>query len=417
MHLLRRACHAAALLLASTICVRPSLVRAQSSALTGALPLDLRVGCGASTPYGGDIAPPSPTQVTRSYWFVVEHPIAQFISLHFAEFNLPKDDVVVIRATKPDDSETTQLRYRGSDKSGAFFSMPLFTKSVTIELYTSGEREGMKASECVGFVVDEFRFLAQESVLGNSTKEEICGGGDDSNEAACFRGQPQIYRRAKPIARLLTQKGRKSFFCSAWLVGCEGHMLTNHHCISNDDEAINTVFEFGGEGDTCDVKCNRAFGCRSKQRFTGRLIAADEELDYALIKLDVNPVDEYGFLQMRESGAELSERIYIPQHPSGWGKRVAVKTDDGEFGQVVSLTRGGCAVDQVAYYLDTRGGSSGSPVIGWRDHTVVALHHCGPCPNTAINMNKIVPHLRARFLLPECSLSSDGPDCQCSANI
>ncbi|GLD93069.1 hypothetical protein PINS_up001661 [Pythium insidiosum] len=192
-------------------------------------------------------------------------------------------------------------------------------------------------------------------------------------------------------------------------------MLTNHHCISSDDEAVNTVFEFGGEGATCDIKCDRAFGCRSKTRFTGQFVAADEELDYALIKLDVNPTGDFGFLQIRESGAELGERIYIPQHPSGWGKRVAVKTDDGEFGQVSSLTQPGCAFDQVAYYLDTRGGSSGSPVIGWADQSVVALHHCGACPNTAINMNKIVPHLRERGLLPQCALSTDGPDCQCSA--
>ena len=54
-----------------------------------------------------------------------------------------------------------------------------------------------------------------------------------------------------------------------------------------------------------------------------------------------NVTGTYGFLQLRESGAKLNERIYIPQHPKGWGKRIALlssnSNDDGGVARVFSL--------------------------------------------------------------------------------
>jgi hypothetical protein len=36
----------------------------------------------------------------------------------------------------------------------------------------------------------------------------------------------------------------------------------------------------------------------------------------------------------------------------------------------------GTGYNDVGYWADTQGGSSGSPVLGYADHKVVALHHC-----------------------------------------
>ncbi|POM72555.1 Serine protease V8 [Phytophthora palmivora] len=81
-----------------------------------------------------------------------------------------------------------------------------------------------------------------------------------------------------------------------------------------------------------------------------------------------------------------------------------MKTDNG-WGTVTSLSVNGCAREQVAYMLDTQGGSSGSPVLGWSDNAVVALHHCGGCPNTAINSNKLVTDMKTRNILPNNAVS------------
>lgn len=72
---------------------------------------------------------------------------------------------------------------------------------------------------------------------------------------------------------------------------------------------------------------------------------------------------------MREEGATNGERIYIPQHPQAWGKRIAVGSSDthdtGGFARVYSLNEPRCggSGNDVGYYADTQGGFSGSPVL------------------------------------------------------
>ena len=46
------------------------------------------------------------------------------------------------------------------------------------------------------------------------------------------------------------------------------------------------------------------------------------------MKLSNNVSNQYGFLQLREDGAIQGERIYIPQHPQAWVKRIAVESTD-----------------------------------------------------------------------------------------
>ena len=89
-------------------------------------------------------------------------------------------------------------------------------------------------------------------------------------------------------------------------------------------------------------------------------------------------------MRLRASGAVLDERIYHPQHPAGWGKRIAVVStypaDVTDRRLQLRLEPDRAAVlggsSDVGYWTDTEGGSSGSPVLGYADHKVVALHHC-----------------------------------------
>ncbi len=47
----------------------------------------------------------------------------------------------------------------------------------------------------------------------------------------------------------------------------------------------------------------------------------------------------------------------------------------------------------MGYYCDTQGGSSGSPVLGYSDHLVVALHHCAYCPNRGVPIEAVISDL------------------------
>ncbi|HKZ76466.1 MAG TPA: proprotein convertase P-domain-containing protein, partial [Actinomycetota bacterium] len=47
----------------------------------------------------------------------------------------------------------------------------------------------------------------------------------------------------------------------------------------------------------------------------------------------------------------------------------------------------------VGYLCDTEGGSSGSPVLGYSDHKVIALHHCGGCANSGVQITGVIASL------------------------
>ncbi|KAG6620834.1 serine protease V8 [Phytophthora cinnamomi] len=333
--------------------------------------------------------------------YLVTNPLAEFIAVHFKDFNLPDSDYVQVRSADPASLDKRVLQFRGNETNGEFYASGLSTTSVMVELFTEAASsvQAANTSECVGFVVDSFQYLGQEPSLSGA-KEEICGA-DNSQEARCYTDYSNAFQASNTVARLLIKKSTGSFFCTGWLIGSEGHLITNHHCISEQDHASNTEFEFMAEGAYCSVDCASARACMGTIEATSAtLIYADPTLDYALVQLPINLSWKYGYLRLRSGGAVMDERIYLAGHPAGWGKRIAIKTDDG-WGAVTSLTMGGCAANQVAYYLDTQGGSSGSPIIAWQDNMVVALHHCGGCPNTAIDSADLVNDMRWRGILPE----------------
>ena len=211
---------------------------------------------------------------------------------------------------------------------------------------------------------------------------------------------PVVYETSRATLRILNE-GRAH--CTGWLVGDEGHILTNYHCIQTQWGANNMRFEAMAEGATCQTNCASARRCPGTSIHTtpATLIktGGSIEKDYTLLQLSPEDrkaaVSTYGYLKLRRSGPVLGERIYIPQHPRGWGKRIAMK-DGKDWATVIDVNTtdfNGCGLGQVGYKADTQGGSSGSPVIGLEDHAVIGIHHCGGCSsyaNTATHMNVLI---------------------------
>lgn len=351
-------------------------------------------------------------------WFdEVSFPGATYIAVHFARFDLADGDRVVVRS--PDGAQSWTYTGYGRGELGkspdGFFATHVNGDRVILELFTTG------STTSFGYRVDYYgrgynndeleqlwaRGLGEKMnlALPPSRNESVCGT-DDTEEAKCYQAsEPAAYDTARAVARL-TLNGNAH--CTGWLVGCEGHVMTNEHCIGSQSTLNNIDFEFMAEGADCATNCATTLGCPGTiEASGGTLVQVDAPLDYALVIPDTTvgggtdlPAT-YGYMKLRDTGAVDGERIYIPQHPAGWGKRIAMESthpgDTGGLTIVSGLSEPACATGgppDVGYFADTQGGSSGSPVLGYSDDKIVALHHCrgnAACTSTAGDPNRGVP--------------------------
>jgi len=335
----------------------------------------------------------------------LHHRDATYIQPHFSRFHLAPGDHVVVRS--PDGRSA--WRYEGLGRAGlgldprGFWSSRIPGDTAVVELYSRNTQGDF------GYAIDQFfRGLTEiEIVEENPNSPAALCGVDDSDWAACYAAiEPEIYDESRAVARLKVP-GQQ---CTGWLVGCEGHLLTNNHCIGDAFDANNTDYEFMAEGATCATSCDtHPFCLGTIVATTATLVQTDVDLDYSLVLLPTNATDTYGYMILRQGGPVNNERVYIPQHASGWGKRFSVvsdhATDQSGYCEVFSLNEPPCSggsVTDVGYYCDTRAASSGSPVLGYSDHRVVSLHHCGTCPNRGVNIANVILSLGAN--LPQCAL-------------
>jgi hypothetical protein len=235
---------------------------------------------------------------------------------------------------------------------------------------------------------------------------------DDKEWIKCYDGTA-MYDESRAVCRLLING---NIACTGWLLGSEGHVMTNQHCIELQADASNTDYEFMAEGATCATDCSSWGACPGTvAASSGTLVKTDYDLDYSLILLPTNVSPTSGYMQLRSELPTVGERIYIPQHPEHYGKQIAVNSDiDGPYAKIYSTTQPPChgGPGDIGYYADTDGGSSGSPVLAYSDNLVVALHHCGACPNRGVPVTAIITHLAAD--LPDNAVSG-GPVPYCPA--
>jgi len=382
--------------------------------------------------------PVAKDKTTPVHTDVVGYPDATFISVHFAVFDLAPGDYVLVKS--PDGSQEFRYEGLGRDDLGrskeGFFAGHIRGDVALVELYSVGGKQGY------GYEIDFIgRGYNNEDIqelwdagLGEelelpepqSLGESLCTG-DDTREAKCYQtSEPEAYDQSRTLVRLLITKPSGQFWCTGWLLGCDGHVMTNRHCIENQTQASNTDYEFMAEGASCGVFCGFGGACSGVTEATGAtLVASNFLLDYALVQPNTatDLAATYGYLRFRASGAVVDERIYVPQHPAGWGKRIALEStypdDVTGFPHVVSVADAPCygGPGDVAYWADTQGGSSGSPVLAYDDHRVVALHHCRGSafcasgnpgfddPNRGVPVGAIISNLGGN--LPPCALSVD----------
>ena len=240
-----------------------------------------------------------------------------------------------------------------------------------------------------GMTTDERAAADKRAAEKESTQREesICGRVDSGENAACYRSSdPVAYAHAKPVARLLINGVE---LCSAWRVGPNNRMFTNHHCIADSADASDTEVWFNYE---C-ARCDGGPTLRPTKVWGDRVLATNTTLDYTLFSVqNFAAITKFGYLVLDVRQPARGEELYIPQHPRGDPTVIAAEDPQERSGncEVSDPSYDGYANNSdISYYCDTDGGSSGSPVISRKTNEVIALHHFGGCPNSGVRIDLI----------------------------
>ena len=342
---------------------------------------------------------------TRDGWELeIRHPGATYIALHFAAFDLQPGESLTL--SDPTGEQAVTLRGRGKRDAGTFWARHIKGDSVLVEFFTQRSRAG-------GFEIDRYAVghTDLDSAAGFSAPgpEAICGADDKDNSVCYEDSHPTEYDRSKAVARLLIQGIR---LCSGWLASVDSHLITNEHCITDASDALNTDYEFMAEVRKCPH--SSCVLCDTGDVFSGATFIRDNaDLDYALVRIDSgDPAAAYGYLEIDDRDAVTGEPIYIPQHPGGFAKQIAIESSDPAdpgWCEVDGFTEGCTSTSylDVGYQCDTKGGSSGSPVIARDTQKVIALHHCADCLNRGVPINLIYDEIGAIVDAPPCMLPDD----------
>ena len=314
---------------------------------------------------------------------------AAFLRVHFRSFHLAPGDALVV--SRPDGGDLTRYRGRGPAHTGAFWSFSVPGDTAVLTLETSG---AAPAGQGYGYEVDAIvhgddAWLPSPGDDGVFSPMSVCGD-DGSEDVACHLDEVGPAQRA--VARLNYVSGGSSFVCTGWLVaGAHASTLvTNHHCIGSQADADTVEARFNYQMESCG---GTALGTDARYA-GGTLLRTSPGLDYSLLTLLGDPESVWGELVASARVVAPGTLIWLVQHPVGLPKKIgywedAAKTERCDV-EAVDMTVGGYDPGtQIGYSCDSRGGSSGAPLILADSNEVIGLHHLGGCFNSATHMSAV----------------------------
>jgi len=389
-----------------------------------------------------EIRPETVIKGTRvSHTYTVHDTGATYIALHFASLDIEGDCRLLIT----DQFGKQAYTMRGKDRNGltSFWARFISGDTAVLSVTCSG-KNGVGS-----FLIDKyaagFRHLSSKRKENNrpslrgvinklppweQRREMTVCGTDDLRNSQCFiDSHPTEYKTARSVAKVVIN-GRG--VCTGWLLGNQNVLVTNHHCVRDSQDALNSYVVFNFEvqdgGGDCSRSARESVPNDIQEIYeVDYLISAIRDHDYALLKLKdrVNaPLKRYGFLETESRSTTVGEEIYIPQHPRGDDKAMAIW--DSQYGagercrtlEPVVSCYGSSLYFDVRYTCDTEPGSSGSPVISAETNKVIALHHCGEEYRCSGNEGVPMTYLHDAFAnsLVDGSLAPTQPTEQCQAN-
>lgn len=335
---------------------------------------------------------------------------ATYIKVHLGQFDLPRG--VTLEISSPDGSEVHRYSSQARDAHtvdaaldedgrSRFGAMSIHGDTAILRL--TGTREepwaGHRGVQVThydeGLPLDQVaRPAAAGSLEGAATGARAICGAKDLQPVACLAGRDsQAYSAARPVARLLIG-GRA--LCTAWRVGSDNRLFTNNHCFNSAAGVASTEVWFNHEA----AQCGSGAAAAVTKVSGATLLKTDVALDYSLFTVNqFAAIAQFGHLGLDVGTPRPGQEIFIPQHPGGRLKELAVTSDAQGGGRCTLISTGVNSGRDASYSCDTEGGSSGSPVIGRASNRVVALHHLGwsDCTNSGARIDLIWPQVKQYF--------------------
>lgn len=343
-----------------------------------------------------------PESVAGGWTRIVKDSGATYLRLHFKRFDLADGDRLEIGGA--DGAEPRVYTGRGPAGTGEFWAFTVAGDTAVLTLTAlSGGRDGLEIDAYGRGVEPIFGSMggaaaggpSQYSSAGDHTVDLpipepdpaglVCGG-QDWRDVACY-GYDYPVEVHDARAAVLAIEGCCSA-STAFKVSDSGQFMTAYRQSVSDLELRLDYQNLDCGGDTAS----------SPGVVRGsEVLRADPLLDYTLFST-VGDATAIPCLQLDRRQPALGERIFIPQHPWGAPKQLAIWSD---------LDIGGfCVVDpipanlvqptqEIGFLCDTAEGSLGAPVVSGATHRVVGINHVGRCPNMASRMDLIWPQISA----------------------
>ncbi len=362
----------------------------------------------------GEVVPSvleSPHPLVDFWHTEIAHPNASYLRLHLADLRLDEGDALVLL----DKNGAEAFNLSGPYEGGLWLPF-VEGDAVTLEIRPAPGSApwGLRADwESYGYPTTPGQ--------GSVTPESICKQ-DDSKDAVCYQTDSGKWAAGAAVARFqFSDPVNGSGYCTGFLASPNGHFLTNNHCVATETGAQSVIFNWNYQNTTCGGTTLGAYDTK----IGAHLVATDCTLDYALLAItNDTPQARYGYLALNPNAPAVGEEMWIAGHPAAQPKRFSVYSDmDGGNAKVqaTGLTGGNGTCtggpSDIGYYADTRGGSSGSPVMAASDNSVIAIHHFGingaSCTPTDMNQGvamaqvypKIAPYLSQAYLVATAGAS------------
>lgn len=318
---------------------------------------------------------------------VVQSPGATFIRLHFEDLELGAGDALTV--SSPDGVQSWALTNRGPRGSGDVWSFVIDGDTAVVRIHGgSSPSFGYRITEVVHGTGSPIVPSQPVAPLGRP-QESVCGT-NGLEPIACHMNEPGIAQTQRPIARLLYQSGGEAFACTGSLIrgAVDSLLLTNNHCLPSQAEVNTLQATFGFQLSACSN------GVLSEgMMYAGDLlVSTSTSLDYSLVTLHGNPEASWGELLPTAADADVGTPFWLVQHPAGGPKEIGYWEDAARTARC-KVASSSETIDtltprsQMEYACDTRGGSSGSPLVSTKSTRIVGLHHLGALapPSTCLN--------------------------------